>query len=256
MYNYIPHPSNARQASMCVSLLIEEGFAGYGLYWAVLEVLRDAPDYRYSPDPRVWAYVLHASDVSQVERVLTRYGLFSIDDNGLMYSQWLCDQMGDYDTTKRKRQEAGRRGAASRWGAAATHNSNAIALPSSENSNAIAYNETPCNVTKDNITNPSNVGGMDWRSICSNQGKPVEPELFEAICAVKTEGHAPGWLAQLCIRYRMGENVLSALQELTNNAEISHPTYKRLVALVRRIQQEKWEPQQPANFFLSKLSES
>lgn len=255
MYNYFPHPSNSRQSSMCVSLLIEEGFAGYGLYWSVLEVLRDATGYRYSPDPRVWAYVLHAQDIDQVERVLTRYGLFDIDDDGLIFSPWLNEQLGSYDETKRRRAEAGRKGAARRWASSSEGDGNAIAKPSEGDGNAIAYNVTKYNPMKENKTEPSEGFPEGWRDICNNQGVPVSQDLVATICETSIKGHAPGYIAQVCQRYGMGENVLNFLTEATNNAEVTNDTYKRFVSLVQRIQREKWVPEKPANFFLSKLSE-
>lgn len=253
MYNYIPHPSNARQSSVCVSLLIEEGFAGYGLYWAVLEVLRDAPGYRYSPDPRVWAYVLHAQDIDQVERVLTRYRLFDLDDDGLLFSPWLLEQLGSYDEQKRRRSEAGRKGAARRWASHEQEDGKAIAMPSLEDGKAIAYNATQYDVMQDNISEPTTTGVEDWREICANQGPALSADIIEALCGSQPDGHAPGYIAQVCIRYGMGSRVLDFLCELTNNAEVTNTTYKKFCVLVRRIEAEKWKPERPANFFLSKL---
>ena len=131
---------------MVVSLLIEEGFAGYGLYWAILEVLRDAPSYKYSSDPKVWAYVLHGPNLQQVERVLRNYGLFDFDSDGLVYSPWLMEQLGAYDDTRQRRRAAGLKGAARRWGSKGSEDGNAMAMPLTEDGNAMAYNIT-------NITN-------------------------------------------------------------------------------------------------------
>lgn len=253
MYNYFPHPSNARSSSMLVTLLIEEGFAGYGIYWAIIEVLRDAPAYRYSPDPRVWSYVLHAPDSEQVRRVLQDYGLFDLDDDGLMFSPWLSGQLDSYDDSKRKRQEAGRKGAASRWHANGNANGNAIAMPSVDDGNAIAYNITQPNSMQPNSMPSNQGGGEDWRSVCANPGEKVGADLLEALTSSSPEGHAPGYIAQVCIQYGMGSRVLDFLCEATNNAELTHPTYVKFCALVRRIQAEKYPIKYPANFFLSKL---
>ena len=253
MYNYFPHPSNARSSSMLVSLLIEEGFEGYGLYWAILEVLRDAPDYRYSSDFRVWSYVLHSADPAKVQRVLENYGLFDHDENGLLFSPWLSDQLGTYDDSKRRRQEAGKKGAASRWGGKASGDGNAIAKPSLEDGNAIAYNNTQYNLTQDKSTQSNQGDGEEWKSICNNQGAKVDPELLDYLAKNSPEGHAPGYIAQVCLQYGMGENVLNFLCEVTNNAEVGNATYKKFCTLVSRIQQEKYTLKYPANFFLSKL---
>lgn len=238
---------------MLVSLLIEEGYEGYGLYWAILEVLRDAPQYRYNPDPKVWAYVLHARDVEQVQRVINAYGLFDTDENGLMFSPWLIEQLETYDDTRRRRQEAGKKGAASRWGVSGSRDGNAMAMPSLDDGNAMAYNNTNATNSMKENESPSMAGGVDIRLLCQEQGAPVSPELLQTLCDTQQEGHAPGYIAQVCLQYKMGENVLNFLCERTDNANVTHPTYKQFVALVRRIQAEKYPLKYPANFFLTKL---
>lgn len=255
MYNYIPHPSNARLSSMCVSLQIEEGFAGYGIYWQILEVLRDAPNYRYSSDPKVWAYVLHAQDLDQVCRVLKNYGLFEQDDDGLLFSPWLIEQLGNYDDKKAKLQEAGRKGAAKRW--ASKEDRQAIATPSKEDGQAIAiyHNITHPNITSHNST-PSNVMTREEvDEVIKNPGNKVTDELVESLRLIHPDGHAPAFLAQVCLQYGMGENVLEALQKLTNNAEVGNPSYQAFCDNLRAIQAKNWKPNMPANYFLRKLTE-
>lgn len=242
MYNYFPHPSNLRQSSVCVSLLIEEGFAGYGLYLAILEVLRDAPGYRYSPDPKVWKYILHADDLDQLQRVLTSYGLFDRDDNGLLFSPWLCEQLEAYSDKKAKLAEAGRRGAAKRWASSPDKNGQAIASPSMEDGQAIAYNITQHNITLPNETLP-----------VPPDGKVVDVDYLDMLCKTQPEGHAPGYVAQVCMRYKMKEATCEAICEASENARIGNSTYKAFAELVRRIEAEKFVPKYPDNFFLSKL---
>lgn len=238
---------------MLVSLLIEEGYEGYGLYYAVLEVLRDAPGYKYNKDPKVWAYVLHCQDMEKLTRILQNYGLFDLDENGLLFSPWLSDQLDTYDDTKRRRQEAGKKGAASRWGGKASDDGNAMAKPSSDDGNAMAYNDTKSNNIEQESTKPNQGEGEGVDFILANQGKKVTPELMDILFKTSPEGHAPAYIAQVCIQYDIGEAVLNYLCEHTNNADLTHPTYKQFCALVRRIQAEKYVPKYPANFFLKKL---
>ena len=53
----------------------------------------------------------------------------------------------------------------------------------------------------------------------------------------------------------MTEAVCDFICNASNNAELTNPTYKKFCALVARIQGQKWKPEHPANFFLSKLFE-
>lgn len=254
MYNYIPHPSNCSKSSMITTLLIEEGHAAYGVYWMVLEILRDCPEYRIGDNPKSIAWSIHCTDIELVSRVLHNYGLFDVDGDGLLFSPWLLEQMASYDDKKRRLQEAGRRGAAKRF--AKGEDREAIATLPRENREAIAiqYNVTQRNVTLQDVTQPSGLDGMDVMSVIKNPGKDVSAELIEALCSTAPEGHAPGYLAQICIRYKMGERVLEAMQELTNNADLNNPRYKALCAKIRDMEAKKWRPNMPANFFLKFLT--
>lgn len=239
---------------MITTLLIEEGHAAYGIYWMVLELLRDCPEYRIGNNPKSIAWSIHCTDIELVSRVLHNYGLFDVDGDGLLYSTWLLDQMASYDDKKRRLQEAGRRGAAKRFGKG--EHGEAIATLPGEDREAIAiqYNVTQRNVTLHDVTQPSGLDGLDVDSVIKNQGPEVSVELLEALTTTRTEGHAPGYLAQLCMHYHMGENVLKALQELTNNADLTNPRYKALCAKIRDMEAKKWRPNMPANFFLRFLT--
>ena len=238
---------------MIVPLLMQEGFSGYGLFMAMLEVLRDANDYKFSPDPKVWAYLLHAQDTEQVARVLNNYGLFEQDNNGLLFCPWLVESLSNYEDKKTKLQEAGRKGAAKRWAAAHKEDGQAIDSPSLEDGQAIASNITLFNMTKENATPSNQEGGEDWRGVLSKESRKVDAEYMEALSTSQPEGHAPGYVAQVCLHFGMTEAVCDFICERSNNAEVGHPIYNKFCALVRRINQEKWTPNHPANFFLSKL---
>ena len=244
MYNYIPHPSNCRISSAVLSLRIEEGAAGYGVYWMVLELLRDAPSFRFSKNPKAIAFAINEHDVELVSRVINNFGLFDFDDDGLLWSPWLLDAMEAYSDKKAKLQEAGRRGAAKRWAAAHGTDGQAIATPSMEDEQAIAYNITQHNVTQDNVTLPD-----------LTESPRVGVEYLELLCSTQPEGHAPGYVAQVCMQYGMTEASCNFICERSNNADVSHPIFVKFKTIVGRIQREKWTPKHPDSFFLKKLFE-
>lgn len=254
MLNYIPHPSNARLAGGLLSLRIDEGAAGYGVYWMLLELLRDAPGYKLTADPRALAFAINEPDTTLVERVINNLALFDRDTEGNLFSPWLNEQLSAYDDKKRKLQEAGRRGAARRYQAKSIDNGVAIATPSGDDGVAIAiqHNITQHDVTEN--TTPPECKEEDWRVICQSQGLPVNDDLVAAIAQTQPEGHAPGYVAQVCRQWGMGQNVLDYLLRITDNADLTHPRYKALVALVAKIIREKYSPKYPANFFCSKLN--
>ena len=238
---------------MITTLLIEEGHAAYGVYWMVLELLRDCQDYRIGDNAKSIAWAIHSNDIDLVYRVLHNYGLFDKDSQGLLFSPWLCEQMQAYDDRKRKLQEAGRRGAAKRFASADKTEGQAIASLSMEEGQAIAHNITQRNITQHDITQPTQAIAEEWRDICRNQGPAIDPLELENIAKEQKFGHANGYILQCCLQYGMGKRVYFALCELTNDADVSHPIYQHFVTLVKRIQAEKYRPEYPANFFLSKL---
>ena len=244
MYNYIPHPSNCRVSSAVLSLRIEEGAAGYGVYWMILELLRDAPSFRFSRNSKAIAFAINEHDSALVERVVNNYGLFDFGDDGLLWSPWLLEAMEAYNDKKVKLQEAGRRGAAKRWAAVREDNGQAIATPLLENGQAIAYNATQHDITKHDITLPDPSGS-----------RKVGVEYLELLCSTQAEGHAPGYVAQVCMQYGMTEATCDFICEHSNNAETTHPTFVKFKTIVGRIQREKWTPKHPDGFFLKKLFE-
>ena len=44
---YFPHDSNAKDDPKCVLLIEQLGMEGYGIYWMLIETLREQPDYTY-----------------------------------------------------------------------------------------------------------------------------------------------------------------------------------------------------------------
>lgn len=244
MYNYIPHPSNCRISSAVLSLRIEEGAAGYGVYWMILELLRDAPNFRFSRNPKAIAFAINEHDIELVSRVINNFGLFDFDDDSLLWSPWLLDAMEAYSDKKAKLQEAGRRGAAKRWAATHGNDGQAIATPSMEDGQAIAYNVTQHNVTQDNVTLPD-----------LTESPRVGVEYLELLCSTQPEGHAPGYVAQVCMQYGMTVATCDFICERSDNAAVGHPIFVKFKTIVGRITREKWTPKHPDSFFLKKLFE-
>ena len=244
-----------RDFSQVLTLRIEEGSAGYGVYVMILQLLRDMPNYSMSDEHKRIAFALNEPDVDMVYRVMHKYGLFELDVNGLLFSPWLSEQLSSYDQKKKKLQEAGRRGAAKRFGT--NNNGEAIATPSNGDGEAIAIpcNATQYNITRDNKTTPSESCEEDWKSICASQGLRVDEDYVVAIASTQPEGHAPGYVAQVCCTYGIGQNVLDYLLRITDNANKADRLYKAFCGLVQRIQRDKYTPTYPTNFFCSKLAE-
>ena len=242
MYNYIPHPSNCRVSSELLSLLMHEGAAGYGVYWMLLEMLRDAPCYKIEYSREVLAYTLHLPEVELLGRVCERYNLFVISNDGFLSCPWLNGAMGEYDERKAKLREAGRRGAAHRWGGASEETSKPIATLSKKDADPLAHDVIPFKVTQDDFTLPT-----------QGEGRVVSEDYVNMLRETQVSGHAPAYVASICLHYGMKESTCEYICEHSENASLTNPYYQRFAAIVRRIQAEKWRPEHPDGFFLKKV---
>lgn len=156
---------------------IQEGAAGYGIYMMLLETLRDAEKRRVFNFPEGLAFAINEKDIDLVKRVIENYGLFNEDKEGYITSPWLDAQMAEYDAKKAAAAEAGRRGAAKRYGKkpeTAPENSDqageTIGTPKAPNSNkpnSNSINQTEINPT----SSKSRLLGLTW-------GKWSGEELF------------------------------------------------------------------------------
>ena len=77
---YIPHEVSMRSTTEVMNLIENEGMAGYGIYWALMEYLRTQDD--YTGDVRVLRTLARQlkTKLSKVEAVLKNYGLFTLTD--------------------------------------------------------------------------------------------------------------------------------------------------------------------------------
>ena len=146
MNSYFSHDSNARNDEKIARLRMKHGSAGYGVYFMILERLRETKDYMSIKDYNLIAFDLR-DDSQLIKSVVEDFGLFAFvtdkDRGECFYSKSFNDRMVLKDEKSKKRAEAGKRGAAKRWDSKdkaepSNNNSNAIAKPSKDNSNAMA----------------------------------------------------------------------------------------------------------------------
>jgi len=108
MPNYFSHDSNARNDEKLIRLRIRHKAAGYGVYFMLLEILREKKDFLCPRDYNVIAYELR-EDAALVKSVIEEFGLFEFTEDGkFFYSESFLDRM--------EKVSAARRAAAnSRW---------------------------------------------------------------------------------------------------------------------------------------------
>lgn len=155
---YFPHYANARNDEKILEVRMKYGMEGYGIYFAILERLRDTEDYTSVTNYNVIAFDLRV-DASKVKSIVEDFGLFVFTENGeYFYSERFLNHMDYKDDISKKRAEAGRKGGLKK--AENQQNKEVDKQTSSKNlanakqmpSNPLAVNETKRNETKQNKT--------------------------------------------------------------------------------------------------------
>lgn len=177
MNSYFSHDSNARNDTKIIQLRMKYGAKGYGIYFMILERLRDDSNYMSIKDYNIIAFDLR-EDAAVIKDVVEEFGLFAFTDDGkCFYSESLNKRMALKDEAKKKKSEAGKKGARSHWGKNAKadptdKNSNAIAVPSKKDNSAI----TPPRVSDSNISKESKVSKESNTSSPKSQKRTYEPD--------------------------------------------------------------------------------
>lgn len=110
--SYFSHDSNARNDDKLIRLRMKHGAAGYGVYFMILERLREEADYMSIKDYNMIAFDFRV-DSSLVKSVIEDFGLFVFTEDGkCFYSESFMRRMEIKDAVRNKRKDA----AAKRWG--------------------------------------------------------------------------------------------------------------------------------------------
>jgi hypothetical protein len=107
---YFSHDANARHDEKILELRAELGWEGYGLYWAIVECLRETTEYKYNIK-KLNGLALHLSTTCEtLENIISNFDLFEYNED-YFWSSSLQKRMQDYDFLKNKAIESGRKGA-------------------------------------------------------------------------------------------------------------------------------------------------
>jgi hypothetical protein len=94
---WFSHDSNARDDQRCVMLIEQLGLEGYGIYWILIETLRDQPGYRY-PLALLPSLARRYNTTAEKMRVVVgNYGLFTVTEDEFFLSPGLCRRMERWD---------------------------------------------------------------------------------------------------------------------------------------------------------------
>jgi hypothetical protein len=105
---YFPHFSNARHDRKLKRVIKDLGIEGYGIYFMILEVLRDQQDFKY---PMVDLDLLadeFGTSESKVSVVVNNYDLFIIDSDEQFFSPKMLTYLEPYFRMREQRKLAGK----------------------------------------------------------------------------------------------------------------------------------------------------
>ncbi|NJP37901.1 DUF4373 domain-containing protein [Alkalicoccus luteus] len=115
---YFSHDANARNDEKILMLRAEHGWEGYGIYWALIEMMFEASESVLHHKKIKGIAVSYSIDITLLQSVINTCiseGLFDTDDIHF-WSNSLLRRKEKYKEMKNKRSEAGKKGMAKRWG--------------------------------------------------------------------------------------------------------------------------------------------
>ncbi|WP_164549914.1 Lin1244/Lin1753 domain-containing protein [Nonlabens ponticola] len=112
---WFPHYSNTRNEPLIAAMRMKLGVEGYGVYIMILEMMRDADEYKLNSTYEVIAYTLHLPNHDLVRKVIEDFGLFEFENDTIIICKRLAKLMSGYDQTIINSQISGYRSALVRY---------------------------------------------------------------------------------------------------------------------------------------------
>jgi hypothetical protein len=146
---YFSHDANAKDDPKILQLRMEMGWEGYGLFWALIEMLRNESDHRMQKHYKSIAFALHTNEES-IKKLVNDFDLFGTDDQ-FFWSESLLKRM----ELKEAKSEKMRNAANKRWNK--DDDAQAMQMHSKSNAEAMQLKESKVNKTKENLNEISSI---------------------------------------------------------------------------------------------------
>jgi len=104
---WFSHASDAKDDPKCMLLIEQLGLEGYGIFWVLVEVLRQQKNYKYPIALLAPLSRKYNTTQAKMEVVVKEYGLFEIDDSSFFFSYSLNRRMEALELAKEKKRLAG-----------------------------------------------------------------------------------------------------------------------------------------------------
>nr|DAW10801.1 MAG TPA: DnaD like replication protein [Caudoviricetes sp.] len=138
MRSYFSHDSNARNSDKLMKVRMGLGAEGYGIFFMLIERLREEEGYKSTIDYDTLAFDLRV-EPEKVKQVVENYDLFKFTEDGkYFYSDSFNERMEMMDVRAQQRKSKAKKAAEARWNKQSEDTSNAQTLPKQCSSNAQA----------------------------------------------------------------------------------------------------------------------
>ena len=115
MQSYFSHDSNARNSDKLMRVRMDLGAEGYGIFFMLIERLREEKDYKSVVDYKLLKFDLDA-DSEKIKQVVENYDLFKFTEDGkYFYSDSFNDRMEMMDVRAQQRISKAKKAANARW---------------------------------------------------------------------------------------------------------------------------------------------
>lgn len=111
---YFSHDANAKDDYKCMLLIDQMGPEGYGIFWVLIETLREQKNYKYPLQLVPSLARKYNTTQAKMETVISAYGLFEIDEQNFFFSGSLNRRMSFLEQKREKIISASLRGVAAR----------------------------------------------------------------------------------------------------------------------------------------------
>lgn len=136
--SWFSHDSNARNSDKLLNVRMKLGAEGYGIYFMILERLREESEYKSSCDYGMIAFDLRVSE-ELVKQIIEDFNLFIVED-GYFYSSSLLRRMEIKDEKAIRKSNMAKKAAEKRW----NKDSNSNALEENKQSDSTEGNNEFC----------------------------------------------------------------------------------------------------------------
>jgi Asp-tRNA(Asn)/Glu-tRNA(Gln) amidotransferase C subunit len=105
---YFPHDSNAKDDPKCTIMIFKKGLEYYGIFWVLIELCRDQPEYKYPLELIPAIAQKYNTTFEKVKEVIFDFGLFQVDESNFFFSNSLVERMAPLEQKRIQASHAGK----------------------------------------------------------------------------------------------------------------------------------------------------